>query len=148
MKRIVSVLSLVGLGLLSIGAAQARDTKLFIPLQETLNDPDVQERLSTGVRFFFGKTTYPTVKEKYGVYSSNRKTYVGNKTDEEACKYVFLSAMLALQDRAESLGANAVVNIVSNYKHKVYTSEADFECHVGHILAGVALKGDFVTLPE
>ncbi len=54
--------------------------------------------------------------------------------------------MLQLQKRAKELGANAVVNIVSNYDNVEYASEAEFECHAGGIMAGVALKGDFVRI--
>ena len=40
------------------------------------------------------------------------------------------------------------VNIVSNYKNVEYTSETDFECHVGNVVGGVALKADFVRIAE
>ena len=43
----------------------------------------------------------------------------------------FLSAMLALQKRAQSVGADAVVNIVSNYKNIENSSATEFECHEG-----------------
>ena len=35
-------------------------------------------------------------------------------------------------------------NIVSYFKKNEYKSATDFECHVGAIMAGVALKGDLV----
>jgi uncharacterized protein YbjQ (UPF0145 family) len=52
--------------------------------------------------------------------------------------------MLRLQQRAHELGANAVINIVSNYKNVEVSSETQFECHDGAIMSGVALKGEFV----
>ena len=56
--------------------------------------------------------------------------------------------MVALERRAQQLGANAVVNIVSYYKKDVMSSTTEFECHAGAIIAGVALKGDFVKIAE
>jgi uncharacterized protein YbjQ (UPF0145 family) len=54
--------------------------------------------------------------------------------------------MLRLQQRAKELGADAVVNIVSNYKNEEMSSETEFECHDGAMMSGVALKGEFVKL--
>ena len=48
------------------------------------------------------------------------------------------------QTRADSEGANAVVNIVSYYKKNVFSSPTEYECHAGAFVTGVALKGMFV----
>ena len=67
--------------------------------------------------------------------------------DQEACEWAFLSAIKALQERAQKDGMNAVVNITSNYKHQSFASKTEFECGAGNIMAGVALKADIVKLP-
>ncbi|HEX2930213.1 MAG TPA: excinuclease ATPase subunit, partial [Candidatus Binatia bacterium] len=64
------------------------------------------------------------------------------------CNWVFLSAMIALEKRAQQLGANAVVNIVSYYQKVIMSSPTEFECHAGAVIAGVALKGDFVKIAD
>jgi uncharacterized protein YbjQ (UPF0145 family) len=79
---------------------------------------------------------------------SNRKTNAVGKSDEKACNWAFLSAMIALEKRAKQLGANAVVNIVSYYQKDVMSSATEFECHAGAVIAGVALKGDFVNVAD
>ena len=56
--------------------------------------------------------------------------------------------MLALQKRATEVGADAVVNIVSNFKDQEFASQTEYECADGAIMAGVALKGDFVKLAK
>jgi uncharacterized protein YbjQ (UPF0145 family) len=56
--------------------------------------------------------------------------------------------MIALQKRAKQLSANAVVNIISYYKKVPMSSTTEFECHAGAIIAGVALKGDFVKIAD
>ena len=49
-------------------------------------------------------------------------------------------------DAAKQAGANAVVNIVSNYKNVVYSDAQKYECHAGAIMAGVALKADLANV--
>ena len=45
------------------------------------------------------------------------------------------------QEKARELGANAVVDMVSYYKKNEMKSAAEYECHAGAVVAGVALKG-------
>ena len=66
------------------------------------------------------------------------------KSDKEACEWVMLSALKALQQRAITENMDAVVNIESNYKHRHFASETEFECGAGALMAGVALKGTLV----
>jgi hypothetical protein len=56
--------------------------------------------------------------------------------------------MVALRRVRSKLGANAVINIVSYYNKKVMSSATEFECHAGAIMAGVALKGNFVKIAD
>lgn len=97
---------------------------------------------------FFGNQPTPPVITTLGSDVSNRKTNAFGKSDEKACNWAFLSAMVALEKRAQQLGANAVINIVSFYKKDVMSSATEFECHAGALIAGVALKGDFVKIAE
>lgn len=135
---------MLGLTLLP-GLAQARDDTLFLPIQEAMNAPAAKEQLNQGIKFHFGKNV-PAHTNSKGSFVANRKTNAFNKSDEEACRWVFLSALLALQDQAIAQGGNAVVNIHSFYKKKEHFSNTEYECHAGAIMAGVALKGTVVTL--
>ncbi len=126
--------------------AQARDTKLMMPLDAAMADNDAQSRLGDDVKFYFGKQKTPTVLKKLGTDQTSQKTTSFGKSAEKSCNWAFLSAMLRLKARAQELGANAVVNIVSNYKNIENSSETEFECHDGAMMTGVALKGDFVKI--
>lgn len=128
--------------------AAARDDKHMVPIQAALETKDAKEKLDGGVRFFFGAQQTPKVLKTLGDDVSNRKTNSLGKTPITACNWVFLSAMIALQQRAKELGANAVVNIISYYKKNEFSSETEFECHDGAVVSGVALKGTFVVLAE
>ncbi|POB08294.1 excinuclease, partial [Vibrio vulnificus] len=77
---------------------------------------------------------------------TNKKTNAFNKTDEEACNWVFLSAMIVLKERAIKEGGNAVVDIKSNYKNNLTSSVDTFQCGAGTMVAGVALTGKVVKL--
>ena len=81
-----------------------------------------------------------------GVTTQNKKTNFFNKTDQEGCNWVFLSAVRSLQEFAHKMGGNAVVNIVSMYKGQEFVSETQYECGAGSIVGGVALRGEIVLL--
>lgn len=126
-------------------SALARNTIHQFPAADVLNQPTFASQI-TGVSFYFGNSQHPKVVQEYGEFRTNKKTNAFNKSDEEACQWVFKSAILALHQRAISLGANAVINIRSNYKNNVTVSDTDYTCGAGGVMAGVALIGDFVKI--
>jgi hypothetical protein len=121
-------------------AAFARDTRLLLPIADVFAMPEATGRLDPNFRFFFGKQAAPE-GEPRGEVVANTKTNAANKSDVEACKWVMLSALVELQDRAKKVGATSVVAIDSWYKKVTFTSETEYECHVGNIVSGVTLKG-------
>lgn len=128
--------------------AYSRDTVHMLSLEEAMNTPDAKTKLDGSVEFYFSGQDHPAVGDSLFEAVTNKKTNAFGKSDEEACKWVFLSAMIALQERAKQDGANAVVDIVSYYDKQEMASATEFECHAGAILAGVALKGRFVRLED
>lgn len=146
MKRIFAAVLFLSASLAAIMPAQARDSKLLLPIEAGMESKSAGEKLDGSVKFYFGTQKHPKVLAKLGTDSTSKKTNAFNKTDDTACNWAFLSAMVALEKRAYALGANAVVNIVSNYSNHQFSSNTEFECHAGGIMAGVALKGDFVKI--
>jgi uncharacterized protein YbjQ (UPF0145 family) len=126
--------------------AQAADTKHMMPIAAAMAANDAQARLGDSVQFFFGDQPTPPIANRISSDKTSQKTNAVGKSAETSCNWAFLSAMLALQKRAHSVGADAVVNIVSNYKNIENSSATEFECHEGNIMSGVALKGEFVKL--
>ncbi|WP_317204807.1 excinuclease ATPase subunit [Janthinobacterium sp.] len=146
MKKMIPAVVVLG-ALLAAGApAQARDTKLMMPIAAAMEANNAKARLGDTVQFYFGTQKTPRILNKITQDQTSQKTNSFGKTAETSCNWVFLSAMLSLQKRAAELGANAVVNIVSNYQNVENSSETEFECHDGAIMSGVALKGDFVKI--
>jgi len=148
MKRNFHLTIAVALILSGAWPAQARDDKLMLPIATALEAKDAKEKLDGSVKFYFGDQQTPKILTKLGTDVTNQKTNAVGKSDERACNWVFLSAMIQLDKRAKQLGANAVVNIVSYYQKNVMSSPTEFECHAGAIIAGVALRGEFVKIAE
>ena len=147
-NRMQTVLACALLTLGIATTAHARDTKLLLPLSAAMSANDAQTRLGDSVKFYFGNQPTPKVLERLGSDKTSQKTNSFGKSPEKACNWAFLSAMLRLQQRARELGADAVINIVSNYKNEEMSSDTQFECHDGAIMSGVALKGEFVKLAK
>ncbi|NMG03746.1 excinuclease [Azoarcus taiwanensis] len=126
--------------------ASARDDRKMLSVQDALASAAAEGKIGSDVRLFWGNQNHPTVSNRIGEWGTNKKTNALNKSDQEACNWVFLSAVIALQERARREGGNAIVNIRSNYKNNETSSETEFMCGVGNIIAGVALKGTVVKL--
>lgn len=133
--------------LLATTAAHARDEHLSLPLKDALETPAAKSKLDKGVKLYFGKQKHPKPVKTLGEWKTNKKTNAFNKSDKEACEWVFLSAALELQERARKEGGNAVINIRSNYKSHEKSSETEYTCGAGALMAGVAFKGTVVKLP-
>lgn len=129
----------------TLGSAQARDTEHRLPIAEAMADAEARKNLGNDITFYFGTQPHPAVAKTFGEYTTNKKTNAFNKTDEVACRWAMLSALIQLRDRARQLGANGVVNIVSYYKKNIQSSATEYVCHAGNVVAGVALKGKFVS---
>ena len=127
-------------------AAQARDTRLHLDFQEAVKSGLADGTLDGSVSFHLAGARTPAVSKRFGPANSNRKTNAVNKSDEEACRWVLMGVLVAMQDQARSRGANAVVDITSNYKKKEFSSPTQYECAAGAIMAGVALKGTYATV--
>lgn len=148
MKKTMLMVVLAALAAGSTMTAQAADRKVNLSIAAAMAANDGKEKLSDSVQYFFAGQPTPKVIEKLGTDKTSQKTNAFGKSDEKACNWVFLSAMMRLEKRAKELGANAVVNIVSNYNNVESASPTEFECHAGAIMAGVALKGDFVRIAD
>lgn len=136
----------IALLFLGLNTAQARDERLHFSIEEAMNTPDAKAKLNKGYTFRFGAGNSTDVIENHGEFQSNKKTNAFGKPDKTACQWAFLSAMLSFQERIAAEGGNAVINIRSYYKKNDFSSETEFECGAGGLMAGVTFKGDVVTL--
>lgn len=144
MKNKSIVLSVILL--IASSGANARDSIDNYSIAGALGLEQSKSALGENVKFYFGDQAHGKVSKNYGEFKTNKKTNAFNKTDQEACEWVFLSAMIALKDRAVQEGGNAVINIKSNYKDNLTSSNSTFQCGAGTFVAGVALVGTVVKI--
>lgn len=147
MKKLIAT----GIMALAIsGIAEARNDKLTFPITGALNHEKAKGVLMQDIALYFGNQATPTILDANHTLevSTSRKTNAFGKSDEQACQWAMLSALKALQERALKEGANAVVNIKSNLEHNEFSSETEFQCAAGALMAGVALKGRVVKLQK
>ena len=135
---------LISTSLLSATAAWARETALELPVAGAKASRHATALLD--VPFYMAGEKHPKVEKKIGEWPTNQRTNAFNKTDEDACNRVFVSAIISLQKRAQAEGGNAVIDIKSTTKGNGLTSATNFRCAAGNVVANVALVGTVVKL--
>ena len=128
--------------------ADARDDRLKFSLKSALAKARESGKLASGVQLFFGKQEYPKPVAQIGQTRTNKKTNFFNKTDLEGCEWAMMSALIAVTQYAQRVGGNAIVNLRSNYKNVEFSSETEYECGAGNVMAGVAFRGEVVKLKK
>lgn len=133
--------------LLAVAAApaDARDTRQHYDIAEAIAAGKANGTLDGTVAFYFKGARTPAAT-RLGAATTNKKTNAFGKSDEVACQWAMLSALKALQAAAQARGADAVIDIESNYKKQVFTSATQYECGAGGLMAGVALKGVYAKV--
>jgi hypothetical protein len=145
MKRVIGVTLGLLFSFAIIWPATARDDKYVLPIDAALESTYAREKPDGSVKFFYGKQSSPQIVTKLGTYSPHGKANTRRGEDERACNLAFLAALVDFQKRAKKVGANAVVNIVSNYKKVEMSSTTEFEGDAG-AAAHAILRGEFVKI--
>ncbi len=142
--KAIHQLSMCALLLGGVGAAEARDSTLKLPFDPVLESAISSGKLDGTVKFYLSGKSPAGGKVLSSNAVTNKKTNGVGKTDEKACEWALLSALITLQDAARSAGANAVTNITSYYKKNEVKDSVNYECHAGGVIVGVTLKADLV----
>lgn len=146
MKKNFVAMATAGM-LLAASAASARDTPVEQSFAQLLVSPEAKAAgIDGSVRFYLAGQPHPKVLQTLGGDRSNKKTNAANKSDQAACAHAALSVLRAFQDKAKSLGANAVVDMVSLTNSGEIKSSTNYSCRAGSIIAGVAMKGSYAKV--
>lgn len=130
-----------------VTASFARNTIANYSVKDALTSEQGQQvKFGNNVKVYFGNQSHGKVIQDFGQIKTNKKTNAFMKSDLAACQWVFLSALKNLRNQASRMGANAVINIKSNYKNNLTSSNTQFVCGAGATVAGVALVGDAVKI--
>lgn len=124
--------------------AQARNEYKEFSIKNLKSLEAYKSRIGDEVKFYFG-SKLPKVQKRYGEWPSLKKTNAFNKTDEYACQWAMMSALLSLKKRALREGGNAVF-VKTNNDHREKTNGTNFECEIGNIVASVAVIGTVVKI--
>jgi uncharacterized protein YbjQ (UPF0145 family) len=130
--------------LVAANAASARNT--FHDLDVKAAKESRHAETLRDVPVYMAGEKHPKIAKSIGEFTTNQRTNAFNKTDEDACNRVFISALIQLQDRAKTEGGDAVVDVKSITKHNDLTSATQFRCVAGAMVANVALTGRVVKL--
>ncbi|AGH79970.1 excinuclease ATPase subunit [Psychromonas sp. CNPT3] len=136
---------LIFMGVCAFPVSAKDDVRSYL-VDDILKTEQAKQILGDEISFYFGTQKHPKIVKTLSFIKTNKKTNAFNKTDLKACQWVFLSAMKQLKQMAINKGGNAVVNIKSNYKNNLTSSNSEFRCGAGVFIAGVALTGDVVKL--
>lgn len=122
-------------------AARSSDKVVHLAFHNAVEAATKSGKLDGSVRFYLAGTTPPgTVTVVDDNVTTSKKTNAFAKSDQKTCDWNLQSALITLQSAAKHAGANAVIDIVSNYHDHEYSDPAMYECHVGFLMSGVALK--------
>jgi len=127
------------------GQASARNTEHLLSIQDALSSGLGKSKL-LDIPVYFGNQKHPAVNKKIGSRSTNKSTRGLFREDAQACETAFLSAVIQLQKRAQTDGANAVIGIESITMNKPHTSATEYRCVAGSMVVRVGLKGNLVQL--
>ena len=148
MKSLLIALTVLTSAIVVTGSAHGRNVQLFISIADALAATDIADRPTGAVKYYFATQKSPEVIKNLGSYLAAPRTGAAARSDQRACHEAFHWTLLNMEKRAQRVGANAVVNIVSYYRKKEMASSSEFECHVGNVIATVWLKGDLVKIAD
>ena len=147
MKTVIAT-ALATLMLAAAAPAFARDDAHMLPLKDVIELGKAEGKLDGSVAFYLEGQKTPKVLQKMSSDVSNKKTNSAGKGVDRACQWAALSALIAFEQKAKQIGANAVIGMVSYYKKNTKTSPTDYECHDGAYVTGVTLKGSYAKVAE
>ena len=100
-----------------------------------------RDQIKDDIKLYFGKQKTPPVVKK--IWEGDSSQTSSRRSQQERCETAFASAVIRLQNKARSEGGNAVINITSGSGD---SSETEFTCTSGRMMARVRLRGTVVTL--
>jgi len=142
--RLLTLAALLGCTLAPDAAA--RDEQRLFDTAAALATPEGRDRFDDTIAFHWSGTEPPPAERSLSIHTSERKTFLPTRTEQQACDQSFIAALAGLRDAARKAGADAVVAIKSLYKNREFRSATQYECRLGYFAATVTLEGRLVKL--
>jgi hypothetical protein len=126
--------------------AAARDEQRLFDIAPALASSEGRDRFDDTVDFHWSGQEPPAVERSVAIHTSERKTFLPTRTEQEACDRSFIEALAALRDAARQAGVDAVVSIKSLHRNREFRSATQYECRIGYFAASVTLEGRIAKL--
>lgn len=107
-----------------------------------------KDKLRPDIKLYLKGEAHPKIIKQLGEFKSNKRSNGFGRSAQVACDTAFISALMALQERAQKEGGNAVIDIYTITKDKIFESAEEYSCIKGGFVTNVALKGTVVILTE
>lgn len=149
MKQLLSVTILVFfcLGAMTMPVL-AKDNWHQLSAEDAKNSALGKDKLRPEIKLYMKGQAHPKVIKTLGEYKANKRTNGFGKSAQQACDRAFVSALMALQDRAVREGGNAVIDIYTITKDKTYESAEKYSCIKGGFVTNVALMGTVANVAK
>jgi hypothetical protein len=138
-------LTLAALLMAAPAVSMAAEKVIHLPFERAVAEATRNGKLDGSVKFYLAGIG-PRGKVLDDNVTISRKTNAFGKSDQETCNHVLETDLISLQDDARRAGANAVIDIVSNYNNVEFRDSQNYECHKGFLMSGVALKAKFARV--
>lgn len=127
------------------GISRATDKVVHFAFNNAVVAATQSGKLDGSVKFYLADIKPAGQATVLKTITIEKKTNAFGKQDQVSCDWALQSALISLQDDAKEVGANAVVDIVSDYDNE-YRDNEKYECHVGFLMSGVVLKAKLAKL--
>ncbi len=144
------IIVLLGLLMLitAVSPVFAKDSWHKFSAKEAQDSSLGKEKLKPEIKLYMKGEKHAKIIKTLGEFKTNRRTRGFGRSAQAACEWTFVTALMALQDRAIREGGNAVVDIYSITKNKEFVSAEKYSCAKGGLAANVALMGTVAKLAE
>ena len=126
----------------------AENEIITLPIKDALASEAAEEELLEGIDYFWGDQKHAKPSEVFETDSIVGRKSKFRREIDYACTLAFVDTLLVLQKKSRDMGGNAVTNIVSNFDHKPWSSETEYQCVIGSTVVAVGLRGTFILLED
>ena len=142
MKQVIRT-ALAVVAITSMPLAMAADEVMKFKIEGGIatGKASTRDQIKDDIKLYFGKQKTPPVVKK--IWEGDSSQTSSRRSQQERCETAFASAIIRLQNKARTEGGNADINITSGSGE---SSETEFTCTSGRMMARVRLHGTVVTL--
>lgn len=122
--------------------AHARTEVVTYPIKPVLES----KQFAPDVALYFGNQPHPAVVAKLGEVTKSSHPPRKTLTEVEVCNATLADALRQLASAAHDRGANAVINIRTNFHSSESNDENNYTCGVSSVSAALRVRGEMVTI--